>query len=257
MAGAIAALIVGVVGWVVAGKAIESVTATLDPISRIVVNVADSVEASEVIFDRTREAVEAIETATRSTVRTLNSLGDVLSETAALAGGGVADSLDSAVDTLPGLISTARVIDRTMSTLSLVGVDYDPEVPLDRALADLQSSLQPLPDQVREQVELIGSVQTDLDRIADDARGLSAVLLETRLDMQSAGRVLASASANAAAAAESVETIRTDVDSYSTMARVGVVAATVALLAGAMAPLLLGVYLRRTAVDPGRPERLP
>lgn len=245
--GAIAALIVGVVGWVVAGRSIDSVTSTLDPVSRIVVNVADSVEASEVIFDRTSEAVEAIETATRSTVRTLNSLGDVLSETTALAEGGVADSLDSAVDTLPGLISTARVIDRTMSTLSLVGVDYDSEVPLDRTLADLQSSLQPLPDQVREQVELIESVQADLDRIADDARGLSAVLLETRIDMQSAGRVLASASANAAAAAESVETIRTDIDSYGTMARVGVVAATVALLAAAMAPLLLGVYLRRTA----------
>ena len=244
--GVVAALAVGVSGWVLAGRATTTVTRTLDPISSIVDDVVDSVAASEVLFERTTEAIESIENATRSTVRTMTSVGTVLEQTVDLAVGGVAESLDAAVDTLPALISTSSVIDNTMRALSLVGVDYDPEVPLDEALADLEESLAALPEQIRQQSALVGDVQTDLDQIAEDGRELSAVLLEARLEMVEAERVLRSARTNAEAAASSVEAIEQEVTTYDLLARVVAVAAAVALLAASAAPLLVGAYLRRS-----------
>lgn len=254
--GIIASLIVGVVGWVLAGRLVATVENVITPTSGIVGDLADSIEASEVLFERTTEAIESIETASRSTVRTLSSVGAVLEETTEVAGEGVAGSLETAVDTLPGLISTGRVIDNTMRALSFVGVDYDPDVPLDESLADLEASLAPLPDQIRDQVALLEDVQTDLEDIADDGRELSGVLLEARLDMMAAERVLRSASANATAAAENIEEIEAGVDTYDTLARVVAVAASLALLTASLAPTFLGSHLlaRDRETGPSGPE---
>ena len=248
--GLVGSLVAAVIGLVLVDRARESITLTVDPVIRVVGNVTESIEASRVIVERTTDAIGSIETATRSTVRTMVSVRDVLDETAALAGGAVADSLDSAVGSLPGLVSTGRVLDRTMRALTLVGVDYDPETPLDVALADLEISLAPIPDQIRDQVVLIESVAEDLDVIADDARALSAVLFESRLDMVDADRALSSALRNAESAVESLETVRADIGSYTTLARALVLAAAIALTTAALAPLLLGLHLRR--VDYGQ-----
>jgi chromosome segregation ATPase len=241
----IAALLVGIAGWILAGKAIESTASTIEPISRIVVDLSDSIAASQVLFDQTADAIESIESATRSAVRTTESIGEILTQTADLAGGDIANSLESAIETLPALISTTRVIDRTMRALSLVGVDYDPESPLDQALTDLETSLAPIPEQIREQSELLRAVDDDLSGIADDGRRLSAVLLETRLEMEDARRVLTSASANAQAAAESIEAIESEIATYDALARATALAAAIALLAAASTPLLVGLYFTR------------
>jgi hypothetical protein len=245
--GLIGSLIAGIVGWVVVARAQETVAGSVVPVTRVVANISETIEASQVIVERTTETIESIENATRSTVRTLRSVGEVLGETASLAEGEVVDSLESAVDTLPGLISTGRIIDRTMRALSFVGVDYDPDLPLDVALAELQSSLAPLPDQVRRQVELLAEVQSDIDEIADDARELTGVLFETRLDMLDTEKVLASAARNAAAAADSAATIETEVERLGALGRVLVLAVTLALLAASLTPLVVGLYLSRTS----------
>ncbi len=243
--GVAGALVVGVTGWILAGRASRTITTTIEPLSGIVVNVAETIGASEVMVSRTTEAIDSIESATRSTARTLDSVSQVVEEVGMLVTEDFADSLESAVDTLPGLIDTSRVIDRTMRALSLIGVDYDPDQPLDESLSDLEASLRPLPEQLRDQAELITVVQDDLEQIATDAGRLAAVLLEARIDMMEAQRILASAASNAEAAVESVTAVEEDIETYETLARVVVTAVTVALLAAASAPLLIGFHYLR------------
>lgn len=244
--GLAASLVVGVVGWLLADRATGTVSRAIEPVAGIVDDLAESIEASEVLFENTTKAIESIEAAARSTVQTLDSVGTVVADTSAIAGEGVADSIDGAVETLPGLISTAGVVDTTMRALSLVGVDYDPAVPLDESLADLQDSLAPLPGQIREQVDLLEDVEADLDRIAEDGRNLSGVLLNARLDMIDAERVLRSARRNAASAAETVELVESEVAGFEPMGRLVVTSAALALLAASLAPLLMGMHLRRS-----------
>lgn len=245
--GAVGALVVGVAGWLLAGRAASSIENTLEPVSGIVVDVADTVEASLVMVDSTTAAIESIESATRSTSSTLESVSQVVGDTADLVGVGVADSIDSAVDSLPALVDTGRIIDGTMRTLSLVGVDYDPEIPLDESLEQLEDSLRPLPDQLRDQVVLLGEVQDDIEQIASDADSLAAILLQARIDLTEVEEILESAAVNAADAAGTVEEIRSDVATYDTLARIVVVAVTVALLAASSAPLVIGFHYRRIA----------
>ncbi len=244
-----AALLVGVVGWIFASRATATLTDTLDPFGRIVHDLADSISASQVLFDRTTEAIESIESATRSLVRATDSVASVITQTADLAAGDIADSLESAVESLPALVDTSRVIDRAMRALSFVGVDYNPEVPLDQSLSALQTSLAPIPGQIRDQAILLQEVTTDLARVADDGRELSGVLLETRLDMADAARILSSAASNAESAAERFDAVQAEVSTYSTMARTAVVAAALALMAAASAPLLLGLYLSNSTAQ--------
>lgn len=243
--GVVAAVIAGIAGWLLAARATDTLSETLEPISGIVLNVSDTIDASLVMVDRTAAAIDSIESATRSTARTLISVSQVIDETSQLVAGGIADSLESAVDTLPALVDTGRVIDRTMRALSLVGVDYDPEIPLDESLTELDESLRPVPDQLRDQVELLSEVQGDIDEIAVDAGQLAGILFETRIDLLEVESVLESAAANAAIASQSVADLRSDVGTYETLGRIVVVAVSAALLATALAPLLIGLHYRQ------------
>ncbi|HEU4319807.1 MAG TPA: hypothetical protein VFS66_06960 [Acidimicrobiia bacterium] len=244
--GVVGALLAGISGWVLTSRISTTVSSTVEPVTFIVADLAETIEASLSVVERTTEAIDSIGRATRTTSGALSDVADVMTEVASLAAGDVADSLDSALATLPALIDTGRVIDRTMTALSFVGVDYSPEVPLDGALEDLESSLAPIPDQLRSQVELLGSVAVDLEGIATEAGSLAGVLLQTRVDMLEAEQVLRSASANATAAAESVAGIESEISTFSSLARAVVVAATLALMAAALAPLLIGLHYLRT-----------
>lgn len=238
--GLLAALIVAVSGLILASRVSQAATDTIEPFVAISVDIADAIDASGVMVERTTEAITSIENATRSTARALRSVSAAVSESGELVAGDIADSLDSAVDTLPGLVSTAAVIDTTMRALSFVGVDYDPEVPLDDALAALERSLRPIPEQLRGQVEALETVTADIDQIASDSGELAAVLLAARIDMLAAQDVLDSASANARVAVQQMEQIESDVSTYDVLIRIAFLAAALALASVAVAPILIG-----------------
>lgn len=251
--GLVAALVVGVAGWLLAARANNRLADTVAPLSDLVDNVSESVEASQVIVARTIEAVEGIESATRSAGRTLGSISRLIDSTSDVIGGDLADGLDDAVGTLPALVDTGRIIDRTMRTLSLVGVDYDPEVPLDESLAGLELSLRPIPEQLRDQVAALEEVGTDIDVVVLDAGSLAATLLEARIEMTEAQDILATTGENVSRAAESLASIEGDLDTYDLLSKIVVVAVAVALLTASMAPLLIGAHSRRVASSADAP----
>ena len=251
VAGLVAAVVVGVGGWLLAARVTRSLEATISPIAGTVLDVAESIEATEVMVVRTIEAIESIETTTRSTGRALASMSDILGETGDLAGGGIADSIESAVEAMPSLVATGRVVERTMSALSFLGVDYDPDIPLDRALADLERSLAPIPGQIRDQVALMETVEEEVARIGEDAGGLAAVLLQARIDLMEVERVVGSAADNADATADSVADIEAEITTYDTLVGLMAVAAAIALAAAATATMLVGLHMARSIERPG------
>lgn len=243
--GVVAALTVGIIGWVLAGIGIRTVAETIEPVDAIVTDVADLVEASQVMVERTVEAVDSIETATRSAARTLESVATVVTDTGDLIETDLADGLESAVGALPGLIDTASVVDTTMRALSIIGVEYDPAVPLDESLRVLEESLEPIPEQLRTQARSLGDVESGLVQISTDAGSLAAVLLEARIEMMQAEQLLVDAAENVALAASNLAVIRDDLPTYETVARLVVIATAIALLASASAPLVIGLHYRR------------
>ncbi len=237
--GLIAAFAFGISGWMAVQRAGASVTGSIGSLQAVVSDLSSTVNASTTLVTRTREAVESIEDATRSSARAVDALDTVLAETALIAEEDVAASLDDAVAAFPALISTGRVIHAAMTTLSFVGVEYDPEVPLDQSLADLHDSLAPLPDQIRQQSQLINSLKTELDSISSSAGTLAGVLLETRIDMLGVEEVLLGASDNASQALASVSSVEDTLGSVVPLSKAAVVAMTLALALAAAVPLVI------------------
>lgn len=243
--GVVAALVVGVAGWILSERANSRLTGTIEPLNDLVVDVSESVDATQVIVARTIEAIEGIEAATRSAGRTLDAISALIDTTSDVIGGDLADGLDDAVGTLPALVDTGRIIDRTMRTLSLVGVDYDPDVPLDESLAGLEASLRPIPEQLRGQVAALEEVGTDIDVVVLDAGSLAATLLEARIEMAQAQEILAGTGESVARASESITSFQDDLATFDLLTKVVVIAMSLALLAASVAPMLIGSHFLR------------
>ena len=239
LVGLTASLVVGVVGWIIADRLGSAISDTVTPVAAATGDLAATVQASETLVVRTQEALESIENAARAAGRSLLSLDEVLGETASLAETDVAGSLDGALESFPALISTSRVIHAAMTTLSFVGVDYDPDEPLDRSLAQLRDSLTPIPEQVRTQAALLDSIRSDLEVISGDTGRLAAVLLDTRLEMMAIERTISDAADNALLIAEQVEDAEAELGSLEPLSKVVAVAVAVALAAASATPMVI------------------
>jgi hypothetical protein len=91
----------------------------------------------------------------------LNSVGSLL-----------ADELPQSIEaTQHALISAqdgAAAMDRVLRGLRLLGLDYDPELPLDQSLAQTADSLDGLPEALRQTEQDLSQSQDDLTQMGDD-----------------------------------------------------------------------------------------
>ena len=236
-----AALVFGIGGWIVVRGLVSGSASTIRSAADVVEDAAVAAEAAGVSVTNMRAVVEEIENAVRSGARTLGTVEQLLSDISDQATQDVAQSIESTVDAMPGIIRTGVVIDRTLSALSLIGVDYDPEVPLDTALESIRDSLRPLPEEIREQSRLLGEAADDLARIAESSGTLAARLLEIRIDLLEAEDIVNEAARSVDETSTRFDELADDFDSYRTWMPLLVVAAALALGAVGTAILILGL----------------
>jgi len=133
----------------VTGEALVSVSATLD--------VAD--EALETLT----ASLDTAASATGHAATSSQTVAAAVAETVVIVGEDLPASIDAIRDAMPGLIEASNVIDNTLSGLSLIGVPYNPEVPLDEAFAELDRQLAPLPEGLRANAEIIANLIPEAD----------------------------------------------------------------------------------------------
>lgn len=81
---------------------------------------------------------------------------------------------------MPGLIEAAAVIDSTLSGLALLGVPYNPAVPLDEGFRSLDEQLATLPQSLRDNAATIGELVPQAEGFRQQA-----VLLAGQVDKMS------------------------------------------------------------------------
>lgn len=252
LVGIVSTALGGVTSWLVISGVARNAADTVGAAATVMDDAAVAAGSATLALTSTRQLVEDIERATRSSGRALQTVDDVLIEARDEIAGDLATGLDDALATLPGMIDTARVVDRTMRALSLVGVDYDPDVPLDEALTDLQTSLEPLPRGVRAQADLLGEVAGDVTSIAGDAGELSATLLGIRLRLLEAETVADDAVAHIDEAATAFRILSNELGTYRGWAPWVAVVAAIALGSTSTGLLLVG----RAMTPAGHPDRI-
>lgn len=208
-----------------------------------------SLQATEGAVGSLTDALGSTEEAARQVATGVGDAVGVLDATADLTEGEIAASLQEVEDALPALIEVAEVIDTTLSALSNVGVDYDPDEPFDDSLRAIQRELDGLPEALRTQAELVreassslGGVRRATVTIADDLGRLELALRDTR-------DLMADYSSTAAGARAVVDRRAGDLDGDLRLARALVVALGLAMTVTSLAPLGVGWVLLQPGND--------
>ncbi len=240
-----ASLLFGIGGFATISSMMSGASSTIRSASLVVDDVSVATEAAALSVTSIREVIDDVESTARSSARALTAVERLLTEIGDQAAEDVAASIESAVDAMPGVVQTGRVIDRTLTALSFVGVDYDPEVPLDEALESLEQSLAPLPGEIREQVALLDEAARDISSISESSSDLAASLLEIRIDLLEAEDLVTDTATNVEEVSRRFETLADDFDTYRVWIPWMVVAAAVALASVGLGLLMIG--LERTS----------
>ena len=224
----------------------DSVGVTADAVAALsaTVDVADDVvdATASTLFDAALAAAAAAD-GTAAAV-------DVLEGAADVTGGEVASSLAAVQATLPALVDVAAVIDGTLGALDRlpVGPSYDPDVPFDTALREVEAELDGLPESLREQADLLRDGATELGDVERSASFLAEDLEELSRRLREAGTTLDEVSRTAEVAAAVLDDGSAGLDAGLVSARVLVGVGGTALAVGQLLPLLAGWYL----LDPAR-----
>lgn len=248
---ALAGMLATVVGTVVGARLLGRLDTTLDDSVAVTATTLDALattvdlagdalgQAATTLEDSARAAV-TVRDATQATVAVLDGAADVT-------GDDVAGSLTAVGDALPALVETAAVVDATLSALDVLplGPDYDPDVPLDDALRDVQRELDGLPAALeaeavllREAADRLGEVSSATGTVTVDLRLLGGTLAEARdllADLEEA------TDEAAAIVGDGTEGLAGDL----TTGRVLLVVAGLAAAVGQLVPLLGGIALLR------------
>ncbi len=190
--GAVAAVVGGVFGWVVIGSTVEQVEVGLDLVSETVRAVDEAVTTLDTGLDVGADSLRDVQRSAADTAVTLTQISAVTRDLGGLVGQEIPASIDAVREAMPPLVDTARLIDRTMRTLTLVGVDYDPDVPLDQALAEVDRRLAEIPRRLRGRDRVIGGVADGLAGLGTQALTSSEQVAAIRAQMADAARRLES-----------------------------------------------------------------
>lgn len=188
--GAIAGIVAAILAWSILGEAatassrsLEIADGLLESVSGTVTSVEDALVAvAEGLRTTQQSAADVSITLTQISALTSN-LGEVVSED-------VPASLDSVRVSLAPIQATAGVIDGTLRALSFFGVDYDPEIPLDEAIDDLERRLAEIPADLRRQGPLIESAADSLDDFGSDTLVIADDLSDLRRELIATARTV-------------------------------------------------------------------
>jgi hypothetical protein len=135
-------------------------------------------------------ALDDLESLVETVASSADTTAVFVGETAAVTSTRIPRSLEAIERSLPGLIDAAAVIDDSLSTLTLLGVDYQPETPFDDALREVQDSLDGLADEVSAQGATLELLVPEMQAVHSTATSLTSRVSETREHLRTAEALL-------------------------------------------------------------------
>ncbi len=144
----------------------------------------------------TEAALVTAEEAALATAATLDDSAALLADVAQVVAEDIPATLVEVQASMPALIETAAAVDQTLGFLAGIsltipnpfgvdwgiglGVEYNPEVPLDVALAEVSGGLDGLPEQLQAMGEEVGLARQNAQAVGQQANALAADLQATR-----------------------------------------------------------------------------
>lgn len=244
IAGLIGATILAVLGviavWSVAGAMDRSLTVTATAIAAADDTVTLAAQTVAIVSDSFDTLVPAASLAAGS----FEDAASVIADTSTVVTVDVPNALDAVLDAMPAIETAAGIIDTTLGALSFFGVDYDPDVPFDEAVAQVAAGIEPLPEQLRAQAEPLEDLASDFEEFGTASAVIAGDLEALQTQLDTASRVLTEYAATTADASLVVADVQDDLGWQRWLMSVAVVLAALVLAALQIVPLTLGSRLR-------------
>lgn len=122
---------------------------------------SESLKSASAALESSNRALRSIGTSLDGAQPLLTSIGDVL-------GSQAPDAVSTARESLVNAQSGAQSIDRVLSSLSFLGIGYNPDKPLAQGLAETAESLAPLPGALSEASDHLAMTQKDLLQVSQN-----------------------------------------------------------------------------------------
>ena len=209
----------------VSESALGAVEETLGVLDSVSVEVDEGIGAAAASIAAASEAV-------------LTASGE-LDDVANFLDGELQSSIEALLDTMPAAIQTAGIIDRTLSALSFVGVDYDPEQPFDASLRAAADALETIPPQLTAQAETIRALVPVSEQFGEDAAAMAQAFDALRIELESSQTLIDSYRSTVDQAQSVVESTASSLSTTTWLLRIIVLLMTVtgAAIAIGMIPL--------------------
>jgi uncharacterized phage infection (PIP) family protein YhgE len=170
----------------------------------------------------------------------------------------VPDSLDAVQDAVPNLVAVAGAVDNTLETLSRfdfqrtvfgvpigfdLGIDYDPEAPFDESVAQIGSSLEEVPDNLRGLQVHLDTANDNLAAISDNLQVLTENLAAIEGSVEEVGPLLDDYIGLVAQINENITQTRSELDGQMQTLKTGIIILFVWFGLNQLVPLYLGADL--------------
>lgn len=165
-------IVLSVLGVVAIWRAADDVTVAaedgLSVLSDTLTDIDRSVDLASTTLEGATVAIDGLYTTTLDVSDTLSSTRVAIDEMAGLAEDDLPQSIESSLLALEALEETAGIIDQLLRGLQLFGVgNYDPEIPLDQAVAEAGAGLEPVPESLRTMGTGLHDTSASLEQVQD------------------------------------------------------------------------------------------
>ena len=155
---------------------------------------------------------------------TVEEVAAVVDETSDLLTIGLPADIGAIRTALDGLVDTANVVDGVLGALSFVGVPYNPEVPMDEALVEVDQRIADLAPRLRAQGERLAAVAVGVEEFGLTTAGLGEDLQALRGHIEDSRGLLGGYQESIDRALDSVVTGQSDLRGARFWARAMIVA---------------------------------
>jgi hypothetical protein len=249
--GAVATVVGVVLGWRLTDSLIKSVEDTAALMDTSLETVDESAALLSDALEDVGPGLESAETVLANAAETVTGMQAIANNTADVMTTTLPDSVSAVLDALPGLISTAAVLDRTLSALSVVGVDYNPEVPLDEALTELEDSLEGLPEELISEGEELNSLAEGTGGLPEEVADLGAAVGDLATQVDSAQTLLDEVQTSASEAKVTLDDEIAELTQTRRFAKLALVALGMALFVAQLGTAAVGFLMRQWGSPPG------
>lgn len=240
------AIVAGLLGWRLIGRAGESVSASLEATSSIIDTVDDTIQVADLAVTEAGQGLATIQTALLSTEETLSTAGTVLTDTATLVGTDIPDGLDSVRATMPALIQSAQLIDNALGALSFAGIDFSPDSPPQESLADVEAGLTEVSTQLRAASGGLEQFGADFSTMSEDIGGVAGDLDGIVETLSQTDSLLDQYRTTTATTAQVVDATAADVADQTADARLLLLLVLAVVAVGQVLPIGAGLWLLRS-----------